>query len=117
MLEHDRTLFCQLLETFVFQELRRQASRHDTPTGPSHFRDKDGTEVDIVLEHLSGAVTEVEVKASATVRSGDFRALRRLRNALGQRFVRGVALYDAEAALPFGERLHAPPVSQLWQAP
>ena len=117
MLERDRTLFGQLLETFVLQELRRQASWHDVPYGFFHFRDKDGAEVDIVLEHLSGTVAGVEVKASATVRSSDFRGLRKLKNALGRRFMRGVVLYDGEAALPFGERLHALPISRLWKTP
>ena len=81
----------------------------------SLFRDKDGTETGIVLGHLSGV--DVEVKVSATVRCGDFRGLRRLKNALGRRFTRGVVLYDGEAALPFGERLHALPISRLWEAP
>ncbi len=116
-LERDRTLFGQLLETFVLAELRRQASWHDVPCGFFHFRDKDGSEVDIVLEHLSGSVAGIEVKASATVRSSDFRGLRRLRNALGERFRRGVVLYDGETAVPFGERLCALPVSRLWKEP
>ena len=38
----DRPLLGQLLETFVFQELRRQASWHDAPMSFFHFRDKDG---------------------------------------------------------------------------
>ena len=46
----DRALLGQLLETFVFQELRRQASWHEEPIRFHHFRDKDGVEVDIVLE-------------------------------------------------------------------
>ena len=46
----DRVLLGQLLETFVFQELKRQASWNDTPVQFYHFRDKDGVEVDIVLE-------------------------------------------------------------------
>ena len=46
----DRALLGQLLETFVFQELRRQASWQDAPMAFYHFRDKDGAEVDIVVE-------------------------------------------------------------------
>ena len=81
----------------------------------SLFHDKDGKEADIVLELISGA--DLEVKVSATVRSSDFRGLRKLKNALGRRFMRDVVLYDGEAALPFGERLHALPISRLWKAP
>ncbi|MCY3756729.1 MAG: ATP-binding protein, partial [Acidobacteria bacterium] len=46
----DRALLGQLLETFVFQELLRQASWQDAPASFFHFRDKDGVEVDVVIE-------------------------------------------------------------------
>jgi len=39
-----------LLETFVVQELRRQASGWEHDVRFSHYRDKDQQEVDIVLE-------------------------------------------------------------------
>ena len=79
----DRALPGQLPETFVFQELRRQASWHESPTSFFHFRDKDGAEVDIVVELGSRAVAGVEVEAAATVTSKDFRGLRRLASASG----------------------------------
>ena len=112
-LAYDRSLFGQLLETFVFQELRRQASWHDVPMSFHHFRDKDGTEVDIVIERGTAGLAGVEVKASGTVRPADFRGLRKLQGALGDRFAGGVVLYDGEATVPFGERLHAVPVRRL----
>src|SRR5437660_3807668 len=49
-LARDRATLGPLLETFVLQELRRQASWHEAPIGFHHFRNKDGAEVDIVLE-------------------------------------------------------------------
>ncbi len=113
----DRTLLGQFLETFAFQELRRQASWQDTPTGFFHFRDKDGAETDIVMEQASGAVAGVEIKAAASVSSRDFRGLRKLERAAGDRFVRGVVLYDGETAVPFGDRFHAVPMSRLWRMP
>ncbi len=116
-LAYDRTLFGQLLETFVFQELRRQASWNDVRMTFHHFRDKDGAEVDIVIERGATGVAGVEVKASGTVRAGDFRGLRRLRGALRDRFAGGVVLYDGEATVPFGDRLHAVPVRQALEGP
>ena len=112
-LAYDRALFGQLLETFVFQELRRQAGWHDARISFHHFRDKDGAEVDIVVERGAAALAGIEVKAAGTVRTRDFRGLRKLRGALGKRFVRGVVLYDGEATVPFGDRLHAVPVRRL----
>ena len=113
----DRTLLGQFLETFAFRELRRQASWQDTPTGFFHFRDKDGAETDIVMEQASGAVAGVEIKAAASVNPSDFRGLRKLQKASGDRFVRGVVLYDGETAVPFGDRFHAVPMSRLWKTP
>ena len=72
----DRALLGQLLETFVFQELRRQASWHEDPLAFFHFRDRDQFEVDFVIERGAQAVAGVEVKAAATVTAADFRGLR-----------------------------------------
>ena len=111
----DRPLLGQLLETFAFQELRRQGSWYPAPLEFSHFRDRDGVEVDIVIEQGLHAVAGVEIKAAATVRQRDFRGLRKLRSALGDRFRRGVVLYDGETTVPFGDRLYAVPLRRLWE--
>ena len=113
----DRPLLGQILETFVFQELRRQASWHDEPLAFFHFRDKDGVEVDIVIERGARALVGVEVKAAATVTAADFRGLRKLREAAGKRFVAGVVLYDGEVSVRFDEQLHAVPLRALWETP
>ena len=111
----DRPLLGQLLETFVFQEMRRQASWHEEPVLFSHFRNKDGVEVDLVLESSGQKVAGVEVKASATVTAGDFRGLRKLQQAAAGRFAAGVVLYDGEATVSFGVGLHAVPIRSLWE--
>src|SRR5699024_10058601 len=49
-LSADRTQLGPLLETFVYQELRRLASWHPEPHDFYHFRDRDNTEVDVVIE-------------------------------------------------------------------
>ena len=115
-LAKDRTRLGPLLESFVFQELRRQASWRYEPLSFFHYRDKDGAEVDIVIESGAGTVAGVEVKAGATVRAGDFHGLRKLERAAAGRFVRGVVLYDGEARVPFGNRLHAVPLRALWES-
>ena len=112
----DRPLLGQLLETFVFQELRRQATWHAGPVEFFHYRDKDQVEVDIVMEYDS-LVAGVEVKAGATVTQSDFRGLRRLRDACGGRFAAGVVLYDGETSVGFGDGLHAVPIRLLWETP
>lgn len=111
----DRGTLGQLLETFVFQELRRQASWRDDDIRFHHFRDKDGAEVDVVLERGGRELAGVEVKAAATVTASDFRGLRKLREAAGKRFAAGVVLYDGEASVGFGEGLFAVPIRALWE--
>ena len=113
-LRNDRPLLGHLLETFVFQELRRQATWHDDPVEFFHYRDKDRVEVDIVLES-GGRVAGVEVKAGGTVTASDFRGLRKLRDASGDHFAAGVVLYDGETSIGFGDRLYAVPVRLLWE--
>ena len=54
------------------------------------------------------------VKASATVKSGDFAGLRALAEACGDRFAFGTVLYDSTDVVPFGDRLAAAPLSCLW---
>ena len=111
----DRPLLGQLLETFVFQELRRQASWHEEPMRFFHYRDKDGAEVDIVIERGARALAGVEVKAAATVTTADFRGLRKLKEAAGKRFAAGVVLYDGEISASFGDGMHAVPLRALWE--
>ena len=113
-LRRDRTPFGAMLETFVLGELLKIAGWADDRYIFSHFRDKERNEVDIVIEDGLGRILGIEVKASATVSTGDFAGLRRLAAATGERFALGLILYDHDQTVPFGERLAAAPVSTLW---
>ncbi|SPL92420.1 ATPase [[Actinomadura] parvosata subsp. kistnae] len=108
--------FGPLLEGFVLMELARQLTWSDELVDLSHYRTKDGVEVDAVLENRQGRVVGIEVKAASTVRGGDFRGLRHLADRLGDDFVAGVVLYTGTQTLPFGDRMRAMPVSALWEA-
>ena len=114
-LTRDRNTLGHLVETFVFQEVRRQTSWHGTEIRFYHFRNKDNIEVDIVLERAANEVAGIEVKASATVTSKDFRGLRKLKQASGKRFTAGVVLYDGETSAGFGDGLYAVPIRTLWE--
>lgn len=114
-LDADRSMLGAMLETFVFQELRRQASWRPDPIAFSHFRDRDDFEVDIVLES-QGVIAGVEVKAALSVNESDLRGLRKLQSATGSRFAAGIVLYDGSAIINFGSRLFAVPLRKLWEA-
>ena len=106
--------FGPILETFVVSELLKLAGWSDKRLSFSHYRDKDQYEVDAVIEDRRGDVVGIEVKASATVSSTDFRGLRRLADAVGDKFKMGLVLYDHDRSVPFGERLWAAPLSCLF---
>nr|WP_225040161.1 DUF4143 domain-containing protein [Rhizobium sp. T1473]MCA0804474.1 DUF4143 domain-containing protein [Rhizobium sp. T1473] len=112
-LRRDRTRFGALLESFVVSELLKLASWSERFSF-SHYRTKDQDEVDLVIEDRRGRIIGIDVKASATVKSEDFKGLRQLQEAVGDRFVRGLVLHNHDRVTPFGEKLHAAPLSILW---
>lgn len=105
-----------LLETFCVGEVLKQVAWTQTPAQPGHWRTHDGDEVDLVLERDDGAVAAIEVKAGERAREADFRGLRKLREALGTRFLGGLVLHLGRHAYTQDERLHALPVDRLWRA-
>lgn len=113
-INHDRTLFGPILESFVLGELLKLASWSEERYFFWHFRQNDKQEVDVVIEDLRGYIVGVEVKASASVYQKDFAGLRSLAHACGDKFALGVVLYNHDQTVPFGERLVAAPVSTLW---
>ncbi len=112
-LRQDRSRLGAVLESFVVSELLKLASWSERRVSLSHYRTKDQDEVDVVIEDRRGRIVGIEVKASATVRPQDFRGLRQLQEAVGDRFVRGLVLHDHDRVTPFGEKLQAP-LSVLW---
>lgn len=104
-----------LLETFVVGELRKQVSWLDESVVVGHWRTADGDEVDFVIEFDDGAVLAFEVKAAERTSASDLRGLRKLRDALGQRFLAGIALTLGPRSYTFEDRLHVLPVDRLWR--
>ncbi len=103
-----------LMETFVTAEIARQVTWAGTDVRVSHFRDRGGAEIDIVLESSSGAVAAIEVKAGASIDDGDLRNLRAFRDRAGESFVNGVVLYAGERTVSMGDRLWGAPISAIW---
>ena len=106
--------FGHLLETFVVGELVRQASWLGEIAAYGHWRTYDGDEIDLVLERDDGGILAFEVKAAGQVAGRDMRHLRKLRDALGERFLAGVALYTGTRAYNFEDRLHVMPIDRIW---
>lgn len=85
----DRGVFGAILETFVFSELLKLSAWSADRLSFSHYRERDVYEVDVVIEDRRGRIVGIEAKAGATVISNDFRGLKRLAEAVGDRFAIG----------------------------
>ncbi|MGI9252076.1 MAG: ATP-binding protein [Pseudohongiellaceae bacterium] len=107
--------FGLLLESFVFNELRKQSMWLEHRPHFYHYRDKDKAEVDIVIETPMRECFAVEVKAAATLNKQDFTGLKRLQQTAGSHFKIGVLLYDGDDTIPFGKNLYAVPHGALWE--
>lgn len=110
----DADLAGRVIETFVCNELRAQTEWTHTRPTLFHFRDRDGAEVDLVLESADGRVVGVEVKAGATVRADDLRGLRLMEQRLGADFACGVVLCTIPEPRHLGGKLWVMPISALW---
>ncbi len=106
--------FGHLLETFVVNEILKQAAWLDRSMQIGHYRTSDGHEVDIVIEDEAGGVLAVEVKTGATYRREDLRGLTHLRDRLGDRFIGGVLMYTGVRSGAVDDRIALVPVEALW---
>ena len=103
-----------LVENFVMGELARQLTWSATAAALYHYHDRDGHEVDAILEDNAGRVIGIEVKSAQSVRSEDLLGLRYLKEKLGSRMHAGYVLYCGADSLSFGDGLGCLPISALW---
>ena len=108
------TLAGALAENFVVLELRKQATWSETRVELFHFRTNTDQEVDIVIENEAGEIVGVEVKASASVGTHDFKGLRALKQTVGKKFRRGIVVYAGKESVPLGDELYAVPIQVVW---
>jgi hypothetical protein len=114
-LRRERALLGPVVESFVAAELARQVGWSTTRPVLHHFRTHAGQEVDLVLEDARGRIVGIEVKASATVSSGDLNGLRALAEVAGKSWVQGLVLHLGPGTVAFGPGLTACPVEVLWR--
>lgn len=92
----DGTTAGALFDTFVTTGVCKQTTWSERSVDLSYFRDRDGAEVDLIVEDRQA------------------RHLIRLRDKLGDRFRTGLVIHAGTQTLPLGERIWAVPVSTLW---
>ncbi len=111
------TNFGPLLESFVLQQITAQADWLEDELRISHYRDKDGLEVDIVIEQ-GRQVWGIEVKKAASIQPKDGAGLNRLAAKAGKAFEGGILFYCGNNCLPLAQKnCYAVPIDWLWQLP
>ncbi|MCG5214320.1 ATP-binding protein [Streptosporangium sp. KLBMP 9127] len=103
-----------LVESFIVNEIAKQATWSSASLRLNHWRVSQGPEVDLVIERTNGLVIGVECKSTDAIDQRDFRGLTALREMLGDDFVHGFVFYTGPRSLSFGDRLTALPISALW---
>jgi predicted AAA+ superfamily ATPase len=112
-LHAEPVLAGRLLESFVASEVRRQATWSDLGVSLHHYRSQSGDEVDMLLEDRAGRVAALEIKLGESLSARDVGGVARVRDALGDQFVRGAILYTGTQVLPMADRIFAVPLGML----
>ena len=106
-----------LIESFVIAEIAKQLTWSDVSARLHHLRDRDGHEVDAIIEAPDGRFIAVEVKASTVARADDAAPMASLRDELdrvGDDFVAGVVFHTGDRRVALGDRLFGLPIADLW---
>lgn len=104
-----------LFETFVINEILKQAEWARRGVDLWHFQDRNGAEIDLFVEDRhSGEVAGVEIKLTSTPTARHARRLAVARDRLGPRFRTGLVVHAGSQTLPLGDRMWAVPVSAVW---
>lgn len=109
--------FGMLAESFVVNEIARQATSTAARISLWHYRDAHH-EADVILEAPDGSVTAIEVKASSSPSPHAADHLRWLRDRLDAvapgAFTGGIVLHMGEHDVSLGDRISMRPISSLW---
>ncbi len=102
-----------LFETWVINELRKHAGWAGLRTSLYHYRTHGGEEIDLIVEDRKGRLVAIEIKSRTTLQTRDFTGLEKLRDALPDRFHRGVVLYAGEEVREYSEKTVGLPVGWI----
>jgi len=98
-----------IVETFVFSELKKHISLHEDFFNFNYYRTKDKKEIDFILES-DKYLLAIEVKSSQTARVDDFKHIIDLEPRIkGKKFI-GIVLYFGERVICFKEKFWAVPM-------
>ncbi len=102
----------QLFETLVVGEITKWVRTADLQAELSFYRTRSKLEVDLMISTSHG-VWSLEIKAGRQLRRGDWRGLRAVGEALGDKWRGGLVIYRGRTLEQKGRNLWAVPVERL----
>ena len=109
-----RSELAPLVRTMVAAELLRQQETSAVEHRVAYLRERNGLEVDLVVELPDDSLYGIEVRTAGSLRPHQFTALHALARRAGVRFRGGVVLNTAHRGHVYGPRLWSLPIATLW---
>lgn len=114
-LQRNITASGKLMETFVFNELSALLECQQSHYKLYHFRDRDGHEIDFVIEGEGDLLVGIEVKASSSLQPEDFKNLKWFGKHIARpRKFRGIILHSGEHVFSRGNDFWSMPFNCMW---
>ncbi|MBM7516528.1 DUF4143 domain-containing protein [Nocardioides nitrophenolicus] len=110
-----RSRLAPLLRGMVAAELLRQQPTSAVEYRVAYLRERNGLEVDLVVELPDDGLYGIEVRTAASLRPHQFTGLEALSRRAGGRFRGGVVLNTAGRGHVHGPRLWSLPIATLWE--
>lgn len=114
-IDDNHLVLGKLFEMLVYSELSSQIEATDNVFELFHYRDREGREVDFVLEHEDGGLIGIEVKASTRAVKSDFKHLQWFKtNVAKERPFVGILLYAGDMTGQYDKDMWGVPIEKLW---
>ncbi len=110
-----RRRLAPLLRGMVAAHLLQQQPTSQVEHRVSHLRERNGLEVDLVIELPDDSILGIEVRTAASLRPHQFGRLRALADRADRRFQGGVVLNTAARGHSYGHRMWSLPIAAVWE--
>ncbi len=106
----------QLMETMVVTEIYKWVKTHELPVNLAFYRTRSGLEVDLLLTTARG-IWGIEVKSAKRLGRADWRSLREVGEAVGDKWRGGLVVYRGTTIEQLQPNIWAIPVERLLISP
>lgn len=110
-----RPRLAPLLEGVAIDALLGQRATSSVDYRLGHLRERNGLEVDLVVELPDDTVYGIEIRTAAAFRPHQFRGLEALAVRAGSRFRGGIVLNTAPVGFKYRPGMWGLPISALWE--